>query len=122
MIRLLYLFRNFIVISIITLQYLTLPAFAQTSEMPAPADLIIPQQQKLLNQEQVNKEIEEFKKWEEKADKENVKPNETEVKPDKNCFQIDEIKLEGNTILSQRTIGKIINNYQNTCISNKEIA
>lgn len=111
--------RILFIIALSGLQCLNIPVFAQDVD---PSTLIIPQQQKLLEQEKTNREIEEFKKWEEKAENDTSKPEETEVQIDENCFQIDEIKLEGNTALSQRTVRKIISNYQNTCISNKKIA
>ncbi len=89
-------------------------SFAQDVD---PSSLIIPQQQKLLDMEKTNREIEDFKEWEKKAEEENNKAPNTEDKSSENCFQINNIALDGNTILSKYDISKIINQYQNTCVS-----
>lgn len=94
-------------------------AFAQDVD---PATLIIPQQQKLLEQEKTNREIEDFKEWEKKAEEENKKAPITEGKSSEKCFQINNIVLDGNTILSKSNISKVINPYQSTCISVQTIA
>lgn len=82
-----------------------------------PSALIIPQQQKLLEQEKINREIEDFKNWEKRAKEENKEPSINEGKSNETCFHIDTIVVEGNTVLSKFDISKVISQYQNTCVS-----
>jgi hemolysin activation/secretion protein len=94
-------------------------AFAQDVD---PANLIIPQQQKLLEQEKTNREIEDFKDWESRAEDESEKSPIAEGESNENCLQIKNIVLDGNTILSKSDIAKVINQYQNACVSVQKIA
>ena len=110
---------RYLVLSILFIHLAYHNAFAQDVD---PASLIIPQQQKLLEQEKTNREIEDFKEWESRAEEENEKAPATEDKSSENCFQINNIVLDGNTILSKSNISKAIKQYQNTCVSVQTIA
>ncbi|QED23054.1 ShlB family large exoprotein secretion/activation protein [Candidatus Deianiraea vastatrix] len=87
-----------------------------------PASLIIPQQQKLIEQEQLNREIQDFKNWEKEREKEHNVEDANKDKSPENCFTIHEIKLEDNTVFSKRDISKTSSRYLNTCITPEKIA
>ncbi len=88
-----------------------------------PLSAIISQQQKLIEQEQLNKQIENFKNWEKEREKEREKENadKTDLETANNCFNVDKIILENNSLLSKKNIAKNTVKYINTCISANEI-
>lgn len=88
-----------------------------------PSGFIIPQQQKLIEQEQLNREIQDFKNWENEREKdqtENKSDNSNKVTD--NCFTINAIKLEDNTTLSESNIIETSSRYINTCATPQKIA
>ncbi len=86
-----------------------------------PSLAIVPQQQKLIDQEKINREIDDFKNWQQ--DKSRVKPatENSKIKYDKSCFAVDKIILEGNSIISEEVIAKITTKYLTNCITAENI-
>lgn len=87
-----------------------------------PASLIILQQQKLIEQEQLNREIQDFKNWEKEREKEHSIEDVNKDKSTQNCFTIRNIRLEDNTVLSKRDVAKTSAKYLNACVTPEKIA
>lgn len=83
--------------------------------------LIMSQQQKLIEQERLNVEIQDFKNWEKEREEERKIGNNYRDKSTDNCFTIHEIKLEDNTVLSKEDITKTSSKHLNTCITTANI-
>ena len=101
---------------------LIIPVFHVFAQDIEAALQIVPQQQKLLNQEQVNKEIEDFKEWKKRAEEENKPTAINEGKTTENCFPIHNIILDGNTVLSKKDIAKTSSKHLNACITPEKIS
>lgn len=86
-----------------------------------PSRIILPQQQKIIEQEKINREINEFKEWEKKAKKDIQEPMPSSLPESGNCFYINNIVVTGNTVLSKYEILKVLSVYHNTCISASKI-
>ena len=84
------------------------------------ASLIVPQEQKIIEQEELNKQTKNFN--DSKSDNEEEKSNQdNQSLANEYCFTINEINLEDNTVLSKRDISKISAKYLNTCITTAKI-